>query len=86
LGIFRNGGSVPNSHEAPWYLGNSLWGVFLYFCNDPILGIVREVGGPWDPLWESRSPQGRGGLDPPDDADELRRGGYPIRHTHTLSY
>jgi hypothetical protein len=40
----------------------TVYGVFFwYFCNDPILGIVREDGGPWDPLRESRSPQGRGG-------------------------
>jgi hypothetical protein len=45
-------------------LGNSFAGVFLYFCNDPILGIVREDGGPWDPPEESRSPQGRGGIAP----------------------
>jgi hypothetical protein len=35
---------------------------------------VRAWGAAWDPRWESRSPQGRGGLDADDadDADERK--------------
>jgi hypothetical protein len=41
------------------------------------LGIVREVGAAWDPLRESRSPQGRGGLDPPDEASSCDEADAP---------